>query len=74
MIKKSLMRLLDKKTKMSGWMLAEEMGAAAAIGAAVGILFTVKAAKMIRAEYRKAPGTMTIELHDLDGLKIERIE
>ena len=70
MIQKKIMRLLDKKTKMTGWMLAQELGAAAAIGAAAGIFITERIFKINRAE----SGTMTLELRDLDRLKIERIE
>lgn len=70
--KNTLLELLDKKIMITGWKLAERMGAATAVGAAAGMLFTLKAGKKMPEGLKKASNTVTIEVHDLEKLKIER--
>lgn len=59
---------------LTGRKFAEGMGAAASVGLAAGIFFTLKAGKKTREELKKSANTVTIEVHDLNKLKIERIE
>jgi len=68
-----LLELLDLRKIVTRRKLAEAMGAAAAVGVAAGTLFTLKAGKRMREEFKKVSNTVTIEMHGLEGLKIERI-
>ena len=59
----------------SGYKSAESLGAAMAVGIVAGIILGFKFGNRMQNEVKKAAGTiLTIEVNDLEKIKIERIE
>ena len=59
----------------SGCKSAESLGAAMAVGTVAGIILGFKLGNRMQNEAKKATGTiLTIEVNDLEKIKIERIE
>lgn len=64
------------ETIITGRKFAQGMCAAAAVGIIMGILITHKSRKKMREDTknRTSNASVTIEVHDLERLLIERIE
>ena len=72
---KSFSNIKTKKLKnITMWELAEEIGAAMTTGVVAGIILGLSFGRRAQKIYKKTANTIvTIEVNDLENLKIERI-